>query len=348
MRIWFTWDKTIKLQIADALLWCLLCALLIAGSLNRGAVRQYSSVSLRYDAPISGQAAYAARLYSISQNDQRPFWPAFWKEHTATIKSEFVTADVDCISFSGDAALVWPAAYISGASPGVVDDHGCSVSEALAWRLWGSSDVVGMSVDVDGAARIVRGVFKNANEMALISYRDENTSQSWTAVELSGGPADCARGDAESFALASGLGKPDAILMRGPSSVAGFLAAAPLLILCVYGLALLISGVGKRFPAMRAPFLFMILIALAALAPPILDLLPSWSVPTRWSDFSFWVSLLDQASSGLREFFRAAPGLRDVELRMLLVSQASIALAAICVSLSVCFRWQIRRRQVSI
>ena len=326
-------------SIADGLLWCALAVLLVASLVNRSAVRQYSSVSLRYSAPISGQAAYAARQYSISKSAENVFWPTFWKAYTAALESEFVSASADCIAFSGEAALVWPATYLRGAAPGVMDSIGCAVSDTLAWRLWGSGDVVGMTIQADGSERVVRGVFKSGRELALISFRDEDITQSWSAVELTGGPADAVRSDALSYASSAGLGKPDSIVMTGTSSVAGVMSVLPLLIPAVYGVSMIVSFAGKRFPATRSPLFFAALIVFAIVLPSILGALPAWSTPTRWSDFSFWASLMRQASSGLREFLQAAPSPRDVELRMLLLKHAGITFAAVCCSLSICFRW---------
>lgn len=332
------------LYIFDALLWCLLCILLIVGFANQNAVKRYSAISLRYSTPISGQTAYAARQYSIAQNEGRPFWPMFWREYEATFSSDYVTSNTNCIAFSGDASLIWPAAYVSGAAPGVIDDVGCAVSDTLAWRLWGSLDVVGMTVQADGDTRVVRGVFSGEDELALISFSDENTAQCWSAVDLTGVPADVTRNGAENYAIAAGLGKPDIILMNGPSSVAGVFAVLPLVILSLYALALIVGFVRKRFPAARNPLFYACLILLAIVFPVILGMLPAWLIPTRWSDFSFWTSLLKQAASGARNFLRAPPQLRDIELRILLIKQAGVALLTACGALAVCFRWQIRRQ----
>ena len=335
-------QANIKRFIIDGVLWCALAALLVAGLFNRSATMQYTSISLRYSTPISGQAAYAARQYSIARSEETPFWPSFWKEYNASLESEFVNASTDCIAYSGNASLVWPATYIKGAAPGVTDSDGCAVSETLAWRLWGSIDVIGMTMLADGERRVVRGVFKGEHELALISFRDEDKTQSWSAVELTGGPADAVRNDAMSYTNAAGLGKPDSILMRGTSSISGAMSILPLIILAVYGLSLIISFVRRRFPMARKPVFFIALIAFAVALPVMLGALPAWSVPTRWSDFSFWASLMEQASSGLREFLKAAPSLRDVELRMLFLKQTGIAFLSVCFSLSVCFRWHMK------
>ena len=334
-----------KKFIIDALLWCALAALLAACIINQSAVRQYSVISLRFSAPISGQAAYAARQYSISRSEESPFWPTFWKEYSASFESAFVTASASCIAYSGDAQLVWPAAYIKGAAPGVTDSAGCAVSETLARRLWGSADVIGMTILADGESRVVRGVFQGGDELALISHHAEDRTQSWSAACLTGGPDGAVRDDVMNYANAAGLGRPDSILMGGTSPVSGVMTMLPLLILAVYGLSLIISLVKKHFPLARKPLFFIVLIAFAVALPLILGALPAWSVPTRWSDFSFWASLIERASGGMREFLQAAPMLRDVELRMLMLKQTGIAFLSVCCSLSVCFRWHMRRER---
>ena len=328
--------------VTDLLLWSLLCFSIVLGFLCADDIRQYSSISLRFDTPISGQAAYAARQYSISHSDENVFWPTYWTEYKASLSSEFITTRADCIAFSGDALLVFPAKYVSGSAPGVIDGSGCAVSEALAWRLWGNTDVAGMIVDVDGIERVIRGVFKGKDELALISFRDEDTTMSWSAVELQGGAEEVDRETVGRFATISGIGQPDYILMGALSPVAGAMALSPLLVLAVFGLSLIICYVRKRLPTGRKIIPYLLFAAFAAFLPALLGVLPGKVVPTRWSDFSFWGSLLKQTSSGLREFLRAAPRSRDVEVRMLLLRQAGIAFLAVCVSLSLCFRWKIR------
>ena len=334
-------NRLLKQKIADWALVCALCLLLIWGFSNRGDVTQYSPVSLRYDAPVSGSAAYSARLYSISHSGDDAFWPTFWREHKSEFKNEFSSADADCIAYSGDASLVWPFEYLTGCAPGVKDSAGCVVSEALARRLWGSADIVGMQVEVDGETRFIRGVFKGKSELALISFSDEDVSRSWTAVELSGGPADASRSDAESYASASGLGKPGTVIAGGHVFLARFLAMLPLLIPAVYGAAMIAGAVKKRYPGSYRNIRFVGFIIVACMLPLLIRALPPSLIPTRWSDFSFWASLLRRLTGDLSEFLNAAPRLRDAELKMLLVKQAGIAFLSVCASISFCFRWRI-------
>lgn len=327
----------------DALLWLALCILVASGLSNAAGAARYSSVSLRYRQQISGNAAHAARMYSIKNSSDDMFWPTFWREDSAVFSSGHSKTNADYIAYSGDAAFVWNDRYISGTAPGVTDGAGCAVSYALAWVLWGGTDVVGMDVDIGGETRVVRGVFDSALELALVSYSDEGKEQSWSTVELSGGPDGVLRADIESYAVASGLGRADAVLTAGPAYAARALAALPLAIPALYGLALAAAHMCRRYVLARKLTPYVLALAFAALLPTLLEIAPAWMIPTRWSDFSFWPSLVRGQLEGIREFLSATPTARDIELRLLLLRQAVLALASSCCALAVCFRWQMVR-----
>ena len=326
--------------LADVLLWCVLFVLTAFGATNAATMRQYSSISLRYETPLNGQTAYQARQYTVAHREETAFWATFWTEHEARFSIELRKVTADCITFSGDAALVWRAEYLAGNSPGVVDGVGCAISSGLAWVLWGDIDVVGKTIEVDGVPRIVRGVFEGAESLALVSVCDEDKTQSFAAVELSGGSPSSGRGDVESFANASGLGMPDSVLLGAPTILAEFMALLPMVILIIYGLALCIAHAKKQSVAVRRTLMFFMFLGAAALLPVFLDILPDRIIPTRWSDFAFWGSLLSNAGEHLREYLTLSPSLRDIEYAELFFKQAAIALASTGFALSICFRWQ--------
>lgn len=335
-------SKRTKLRLLSGLLlWGVLCILLTFGFTNARAVEGvYRAASLRYNTPISGKSALDARRYSIEQGDESAFWPTFWRGYTASFSSELFKADAACIAYSGNAFLVWPAKYLSGTAPGIADNIGCTVSTALAWKLWGSNDVVGKIVEVDGEERIVRGVFEDERELALLSYMDEDTTQSWSVIELEGGSPYATRDDARSYAVASKLGNPDSIVMgAGLVFFANVLAALPLLILVVYSIVMIFNFLRKRYSLMSKFLLFFVFAGFSVLLPVILDAVPSWLIPTRWSDFSFWSSLVQQAGNSVKDFLELVPQARDVEGKILLLQQAVIAFAASFCALAACIRW---------
>ena len=329
--------KRISPYLARVLLWCAMAALLIWSAENVSALRQYSAVSLRYHEPFCGQTAYQLRKSAIERETENAFWPTFWHETRARVEVEFRTVEAPCILYSGDASLVWPAKYLSGAAPGVTDGTGCAISSALSQELWGGIDVVGKTIKVDGAERVVRGVFEGDQPLALLSFRDENTGQSFTAIELSGGPSSPNRIDAELFVMSAGLGRPDSILIGTPVIIASAMSALPLLILFVYLLARLLLRLRER-PVVIYVVMFSLFFGIALFLPGILDALPSWVIPSRLSDFSFWGAMAQQIGDDLHEYLSLAPQMRDVIYTIQFYKQIGATFLSVICALSLCFQ----------
>jgi len=240
-----------------------------------------------------------------------------------------------CIVFSGDASLVWNADYISGAAPGVTDGSGCAISSALAFALWGSADVVGKTVTVDGSERIVRGVFEGTQLLALLSVRDEDTRHSFTAIELSGGPPSPARSDIFDFISGAGLNIPDIILLNRPTFLASVMFALPLIILVLFAIVLIIIRLRKR-PLLLGAIAFSLFLLLALTLPGLLESLPQWIIPSRFSDFSFWTMKLNQLGADLQEHLKLTPQLRDITYMILFYKQIGLSFISTAIVLVVC------------
>ena len=314
----------IKSYIKNTILSSIFGLLIVTGILQSNAIAQFPGISLRFHSPIAGQTALEARQYAAQSNNPYPFWPTFWHQHSSTFSAGLRTAQATAISFSGDAMLVWPAEYITGSAPGQLDSSGIAVSKALAHRLWGSTNIIGMRVYVNDAPRTVRGVFTGETELALLSYHIEYTGQYWTAAELAGGPIHPTRSCAESFATSAGLGLPNHILMSGPGTISRFMAFSPLILLTVYTLGLFIKFIRKYCPKAITPIFIAGGLLLAILLPTMLNALPPWLIPTHFSDFGFWGNLISQTQGSFREFLSAVPMQRDVELRLHLIRQIAI------------------------
>ena len=331
----------IKKAIPDILLWSLLCVLIICGIFNtRNIALLNTPYSLRYETnQITGQAAFNARKFAAQSDNEHAFWPTFWRESTAEITGEHGAQKAKTIFYSGDSSLVWQADFLYGMAPGTIDNIGCAISEPLALRLWGSTDVLGKTVLIDGHERIVRGVFKSIHELALVSFTYDDTSESWNVVELTGGTPNITRNDALSFAIQSGLGNPDYVLTSiEPIFIATILPIIPLLIISIYALILIYKYLRKYHKPISkiAPFLLLIVIAL--ILPFALERLPSSIIPTRWSDFSFWSAQIAQTQMNTREFLTATPTLRDTESSLVLLQQLAIGFTSSICAIIICFK----------
>jgi len=317
--------------------------LLVFSLMNASSMRRFSPVSVRYDEPFSGQAAYQLRRHSIEQN---LFWPTFWHEKEAEIKSDMRSINAPSLIFSGDASLVWHANYLNGAAPGVTDGNGCAVSSTLAFALWGGSDVVGQSVTVDGVERTIRGVFEYDLPLALLSISDEDTGQSFTAIELAGTSSSTTRADVKDFISKAGLTVPDRILIDRPAALASFMAILPLFIFAVYVSACLLIRLKKRELIIYS-IVFSVFLGLAFAMPVLFDMLPAWMIPSRFSDFSFWGDMFGQLGEDFHEYLRNTPRQRDVAYIALFFKQIGITFVSVILAMSICFRYAGRRTKHS-
>ena len=330
--------KRYKALILDILLITVLCILVWAGySCKKEVSRWFTPISLRYTVPISGEKAYAARLYSVKNSDDGVFWPSFWQEGEATLSSEWSSVKTDCVFYSGDASLAWPGQYLYGCAPGSADSAGCALSEALAFKLFAQADVVGKALEIDSETYIVRGVFNGDMFLALLSYGIEDKSASFETIELSGGTGTALRDSAEAYAAASGLGNPDNLMMgEALESIAGILAALPIVITAVFAFFQLFKLLHKQSMLIYNTAVFLVFLFFALLLPRFVEALPAWFVPNRLSDLSHWTSLPASVSNNFRTFLAAARSKRDIEGLTIIIKQIVLSFTACLITIFVC------------
>jgi len=279
----------------------------------------YPVTSLRYTEPISLQTA-AEYKKSIAENrESYDFWPTFWSETYSTAKTTRSETDTANILFDGDAGLVWPQEFLSGTFPGELDTDGCAVSDALAWALWGSTDVTGLSFELDGVVKTVRGVFRQ-EEAICFTAGTAKDQKGWYNVELAGTYQEDAYTQVESFVQNLGLGTPDTIVdHQFLSGAAGILFWIPCLYAFVIALLFSVRYIKKMSPLFRGGSILLLLFCFALLLPIFLDTLPSWLLPTKWSDFNFWEALLDRIQGYLQSWVSMVPTMKDIQAKLILI-----------------------------
>lgn len=309
-------------------LWLLMAALLAMcwggfASAHRLAAL-YPVYSLRYHTPIGHNAAMTARAHATN-NPESSFWPTFFSEDEAEFSAELFTKKARCLWFSGEGRLVWPAEFEAGGYPAALDEGGCALSAGLCWQLWGSTDVVGNTLKVDGKELAVRGVFAGDAPLALVGTGQATFAPGWQAVQLSGTVPGSAAEAAQSFATLSGLGAPDTLLDGSSVSAVGWLLAT--LPACILFLAIgffLLRWAMQKAGAKKELVVFGLLLLFALALPVLLTLLPAALVPGRWSDFDFWTRLYRQMEDALRSFFMMRALWPDAEAKLLLVKLAAL------------------------
>lgn len=276
--------------------------------------RLLPSVSLRYTAPLTVEQLAAARSYA--RQTEGPSI-AFWTERRVPARSALGNTMVQQITFDGEADLAYPAEYRFGRAPSALEPQTCAVSVGLAWALWGGQDATGLELTVEDTTCRVVGIFPG--EEALLLRPD---TADFTAAELQHIP----EGEdgyrwAETFAMTSGLGQPDWILWS--SGFSAWIQLLPWFCVTVPGLWLVLYGIGKlrRLPAFwRSAVCFGLAFFLALLLPALLEALPAWLIPTRWSDLNHWHRLGQTLQARLLDLLALYPSSRDVAAKTAAIS----------------------------
>lgn len=250
--------------------------------------RVYATTGLRFTAPLSDEQLLAALEYQSGTESAHKIYATFWGQSEKNISADhgFTVQNVVCIGYCGDPWNCLPGKYLSGGSPGSTGKE-CSVSAALADALFGSNQVVGLSVWMEQQSFRISGVFDSPDAVLLFP-----TMQGLQCAELTGVSLDVPKADALNWCTLAGLPTPQTIVY-GPQKIwfAYFLCGMPLLLtgLCMVILLLRLSF---SWPGLVRNGLWLVLaLAFALMLPTLLSHLPGWLIPARWSDFSFWEKL---------------------------------------------------------
>ena len=260
----------------------LLALLILSFSLSTQLNELCPSISLRYDTPLTEKQVEWSRAYTDEYD--APYL-TFWTESQTFVSIEDMGASAAQILYNGDSGFSYPVTYRHGGAPGM-DRNNCSISVPLAWQLWQSDCVVGMTLQIDGKEYTISGVFES-DDNRLFRWSDSG----FTAVEIPNTP----KGEdsyryALDLAAQSGLGHPSGILWgSGMADIGKLLCWLPLILAACF-LVLPYLAKLKKLPGLVWAILALILVLAL---PAIIEILPGWLVPTRWSDFGFYGRLWD-------------------------------------------------------
>lgn len=113
-----------------------------------------------FEHSIDGKLAEAA-VVQESENEGARLWAdAYSADGSVVIQSDGGTVETNAIGVGGDFFLFHPMTLVSGAyfsGNDLMQDH-CVIDRDVAWQLFGSSDVAGMTVFIGNVPHIVTGV----------------------------------------------------------------------------------------------------------------------------------------------------------------------------------------------
>lgn len=258
-------------------------------------------------APQAAAGGEAALPSALAEPAVRP---TFWQEQPGAVGGPRGETEATAVWVLGDAALAWPVRCITGGMPGPYDEAGCAVSAGLAEALFGSRDVVGQTVEWQGRACPVRGVFPGAEPRLVAAARP---GQSFAAAELAG-LEDVPDVEQAALRWAAGAGLAADAVICGPGLAAlGRLLAFLPLTAALGRLVLTAARRLRRCPPPAAQLAGWGLVFAAAGGLPLLTArLPGWLRPGRWSDAAFWRAVLRRLARQANTLLTLPPAGRDL------------------------------------
>lgn len=292
-----------------------------------GLQQLYPGWSARYDTAITDRQLQQLKQYCAEQAEETGgVWPGFWAQSSETVTTDRAEQKTDLLIYDGDPAKLFPVQLHTGGYPGELDETRCAVSTALSWALWGSLDTVGQTLTVGGKTYTVSGVFQQT-DFQLIQKGNEDTL--WTAMDLSS-QTSLTREDVMQFLSGTGF-PPEKNLVDG-GGIYGIVKLAIYLPLVIAGILALciffLPGQKTPYRPVKIWLFWGFLLLLGCALPFLLNLVPAWLIPTKWSDFSFWNALGEKMQTYFTQWLQLVPTARDVQVKRLLYAQAFYTAAA--------------------
>lgn len=270
----------------------------------------YPLVSVRSDVPVTGRQLEALRSALRQEDGASALVPAFWSQAEGSAESRWETCGITAILYCGEYDAVYPAVLLEGRFPAAQENGKCAVSTAAAWQLWGSEDVLGQELEIEGDIYRVCGLFRSSASLALCG---ESLDHGFSNIEFWGGYAAPPVETVQQLLRAAGIAQQVTLYFPFP-----WIAALTAYALCPAGLVLLAAArtlggrVRRGCPKETCWFVLGGAFLLALVLPALLRLLPPWITPARWSDFSYWGGLLPAVGKAIETGFSLNPCAKDV------------------------------------
>ncbi len=221
-----------------------------------------------------------------------------------------VTGEV--VKVYGNLTMLFPVEKLQGQTLYEGDREGTIISEGVAYSLWGSTDVVGQSLIVGDKAYVVRGVLKEKSNRIITQadMADKETKFSALRVQL----VDKENVEGVISTLKFKYNLPESLLrnLSLTSILLSGLALLPGYLLGFYGLIKLYKFIYSTHRYwVSAILLSIIALGLTWITIEMMQFItyiPSYIIPNKWSDFTFWSKLIDGFIENSRQL-QALPAL---------------------------------------
>jgi hypothetical protein len=266
-----------------------------------------ATVSVRYE-----KASVAPRLIdkALDNMDNTEFsdkpkitlWNRLKKE-TIQNKITELTVNTNVIEVHGDMSEVIPMSFVAGAFANMNDEKGCVMDSKTAFDLYGTINAVNNIAIWKGKEYIVRGVVETKDTMMLVSIADEDylfqNVEAFYQSKVENNLADNESEVLKKLLIDQGAPEPDAIIDGEITSwFLQWLYKLPILIISVIIIVMyiIITYQNRNSLCWCISYgLFTMIIAFMVYRIfPVTIHVPSQYIPTKWSDFEFYVNKLNE------------------------------------------------------
>lgn len=295
---------------------CWLTALLTADNLRL----QYDGLSVRFT-----QAAIMQKDIVRANNESSGVGIAIhaaWTRNSElqTAKSELgANAQLHIVGVYGDLRQVAPMRLLSGGFLPEDDTSGCVLDASSAWMLFHSIDAIGATLTVSDKTYFVRGIVAAYEPMLII--RDDTLT--YENLEFSADDVDTAKQELEPFLTRCGATDGYTLVQSGLYAriMQGLVWLPPCIFLGATAVTLLKKAWARKtdrraFVPLLLAGTLLLLAAVWVVAKTLYW--PQSFLPTRWSDFSFWRSLLKGWNADWKAISLMTPLPKEIQLFQML------------------------------
>lgn len=278
----------------------------------------YQSVSIRMkEEQVSEQALKTALKYEEVKNPKSIPQISAWNrlEKQTTMNKELtISYKAQLIEVYGDIMQVYPLKLTKGNLLTIGDYEGCMIDQGVAYKLFGNVDPVGNAITYKNKQYYIRGIIKSPEPVFFIQMND--IRHTYSNIELVYEDKENGQELADAFMTQNKLAGSYTII--DGCFYAGILARLykiPAWFLGLYMMYQIWKATWKRRTLPLQVFVLLLgFISVWMSLKCLLDIqfyIPNRLIPTKWSDFSFWIGRYKEFQEQIKQMTYLLPSIKD-------------------------------------
>lgn len=267
---------------------------------------------------VSEQKLVTALKYEEVKNSKNIPYISAWNrlgEQTVTNKELGTSYKTQLIEVYGDIRQVYPMKLTKGNLLTRQDNEGCMIDQKVAYKLFGSVEPVGNTITYKNKQYYIRGIIKSPESVFFIQMDDKN--HTYSNIELVYEDKENGQELANAFMTQNNLAASYTLL--DGSFYAGILDRLykiPAWFLCFYMLYQILRVIWKRRTLPLQVFILLLgFLSVWMILKWLLGFqiyIPERLIPTKWSDFSFWIEKYKEFRNQIEQMTYLTPTIKDI------------------------------------